>query len=221
MEPQKSVLLYSKFSKNSDKLLNIIKESRIEFNLQFVCIDNEKIRKQILQNNDIKVDLVPCILLIFSNGIIEKYDDIKAFQWVKDIININIKEKQEEQQKIQRQEQLDIQIKHNEQLERQNKEKERMLLEKEKKIEQEELNIKKKLSQKKYSNKLNTILEEDDRYSSLEPTKSIRNNEGTYIKDDSIFNHEKPENIRHIKNSIKTDNILLKAQQLEKSREED
>ena len=54
MEPQFSVLLYSKYSPLSKKILDIIQSSPVNLeqvvSLQTLCIDNEKVRKRIYQN---------------------------------------------------------------------------------------------------------------------------------------------------------------------------
>ena len=57
-----------------------------QFALQSLCIDNENIRKRILDNKQIQVTSVPCLLIIFPDGGIEKYDSSHAFEWVEGII---------------------------------------------------------------------------------------------------------------------------------------
>lgn len=90
MEPQLSVLLYSKYSALSKSIMNIIQTSGLDFTnkfrLQPLCIDNEEIRKRIIENKQIQVTSVPCLLLIFPDGGIEKYDGAHAFEWVEGII---------------------------------------------------------------------------------------------------------------------------------------
>ena len=87
MEPQLSVLLYSKYSAASKRLENIIQSSGVNIPLQPVCVDNQLIRERISQNNQIQITSVPCILLIYPDGGIEKFDDAYAFKWVEDIIS--------------------------------------------------------------------------------------------------------------------------------------
>ena len=78
MEYKKSILLYSEYSPNSSKLINFIKENNIELNnLYYLCIDDDKIRDLILKNKQFEIKIVPCLLLFYENGIIEKYDDIQ------------------------------------------------------------------------------------------------------------------------------------------------
>lgn len=89
MEPQFSVLVYSKFSQSCKQLISIIEQVQqngLDFmsatGLQTLCIDNDKVRKRILNNPDIDVQKVPCILVVYSNGNVEKYDGGFAFNWV-------------------------------------------------------------------------------------------------------------------------------------------
>ena len=89
MEPKLSVLLYSKYSSLSKKLLDMIQTSGVDFSkyaLQSLCIDNNEIRKRIYANKQIDVTSVPCLLIIFPDGGIEKYDGAHAFEWVEGII---------------------------------------------------------------------------------------------------------------------------------------
>lgn len=90
MEPQLSVLLYSKYSPMSKKLTVFMQESQVDFtrevSLQTLCIDNEKIREKIQKNEQLDITSVPCILVIFPDGGIEKYDGAHAFEWIEQII---------------------------------------------------------------------------------------------------------------------------------------
>jgi len=63
----------------------MIQTSGVDFetslSLQPLCIDNEEIRKRIRYNNQIQVTSVPCLLIIFPDGGIEKYDGVHIFDW--------------------------------------------------------------------------------------------------------------------------------------------
>jgi len=91
MEPQYSVLIYSKYSNNCKTMLETIQNSGVDFpnivKLQLLCIDNEKIRHRIQSNKQIDVKTVPCILSIYSNGNVEKYDGDHVFKWVNGVID--------------------------------------------------------------------------------------------------------------------------------------
>jgi hypothetical protein len=88
MNQQLTILLYSKYSNHCTTLIDLIQRSKVDFStLQLLCIDNEKVRQRIQKDNKIQVTTVPCILDIFSTGIIDKYDNISAFNWVNSIIS--------------------------------------------------------------------------------------------------------------------------------------
>jgi hypothetical protein len=90
MESQLSVLLYSKYSSLSKNLMNMIQTSGVDFttkfSLQHLCIDNEEIRSRILKNTQLQITTVPCLLITFPDGGIEKYEGSKVFEWVEGII---------------------------------------------------------------------------------------------------------------------------------------
>jgi hypothetical protein len=90
MESQLSVLLYSKYSSSSNNLMNMIQTSGIDFTTKFslqpLCIDNQKVRARILKNTKIQATTVPCLLIIFPDGGIEKYDGVHVFEWVESVI---------------------------------------------------------------------------------------------------------------------------------------
>lgn len=90
-EPNFSTLIYSKYSKNSTKFLELIKNSGVDFTsfmkMECLCIDNQKIRNRVLSNTKIEVKTVPCVLIVFPSGNIEKYDGESVFNWANNIIN--------------------------------------------------------------------------------------------------------------------------------------
>jgi hypothetical protein len=90
MDIKFSVLLYSKYSKFSKELVDIIENSNVDFINKFqfktLCIDNENIRKRILNSKNIDIKTVPAILIVYNDGGVEKYEDVKAFEWVENII---------------------------------------------------------------------------------------------------------------------------------------
>lgn len=68
-----------------------MEQSGIDFTnklgVQLLCVDNQKVRDRIQNNNNIDITIVPCILTIYANGGVEKYDGAFAFDWVKDIVD--------------------------------------------------------------------------------------------------------------------------------------
>ena len=98
-----SILFYSKYSVSSKKLTDFINSSGLDtnlINLQNVCIDNEEVRKRILNNKQIGITSVPCLLLIYQDGGIEKYDGDVIFRWFEEIVNKFIQTKIPEEKSI-------------------------------------------------------------------------------------------------------------------------
>ena len=83
-QPSEVIFLYSKYSSNSKKLLDICRNKIPE--IGYLCIDNINIRKRVLKNTQIKITYVPCILLIYTSGVIEKYEGEHAFMWIKELL---------------------------------------------------------------------------------------------------------------------------------------
>jgi len=229
MDPQFSVLLYSKYSPLSEKILDIIRSSPVNLeqvvSLQTLCIDNEKIRKRIYQNKQIDITSVPSILVIFPDGVIEKYDGVSVFQWIEEILHKFTPPPQPQQppppQKSLQQLQLEEQ------------QKQKIIQQKQKKLvksqrEQERLKQKKKYEH--YLNKNNQVSEEiensytniddldseedeidsensdekkNDRYRHRKPIGSIREDSGNYTQDDDLFGGEQPNNRQAKKSAIK------------------
>ena len=90
MNQQFLVLLYSNFSPNSSKLRTLISRCGVDFygatGLQELCIDNPEVRKRVMTSSHIEVSSVPTILVIYSDGGVEKYEGSTAFRWVEEII---------------------------------------------------------------------------------------------------------------------------------------
>jgi len=76
------VLFWSKYSKHCKKLIDLMNQNNA--NIQTCCIDNKDIRKRLEIDKRIKITVVPTILSIYENGIIEKYEGEKAFDLLYD-----------------------------------------------------------------------------------------------------------------------------------------
>ena len=85
------VLLYSKYSPISNKMMNALTSCPVDLKmlvgLSPVCIDNESIRKQILKPNKIEIVTVPCILIVYNTGNVEKYEGGSAFEWIEETVS--------------------------------------------------------------------------------------------------------------------------------------
>jgi hypothetical protein len=93
MEPQYSVFLYSKYSSFCKRIFDTFATNNIDtdklssIRFHTLCIDNDKIRKRIVENAKIEVESVPCILSIYTNGGVEKYEGGHAFKWVESLVS--------------------------------------------------------------------------------------------------------------------------------------
>ena len=91
MEYHLCLLLYSKYSNFSKQLFDGINNAPINLynliNINTICIDHEEIRNRIIKDNKIEITHVPCILLIYNSGTVEKYEGMQAFEWIESIIN--------------------------------------------------------------------------------------------------------------------------------------
>lgn len=83
------IFLYSKYSNNSKNLIDIINNSNLSLtlNIKYICIDNKDIRNRILNSSKIKIKVVPTILNVFNNGIVQLYEGQHAFQYINNAIN--------------------------------------------------------------------------------------------------------------------------------------
>lgn len=108
------VLLYSKFSNASKKLLSQLQKTPVLLeSISLVCIDNKKIRDKILNDEKIKVQGVPCFIrLNEETGNFDIFEGHSAFDFFTSMQNA-IKEKEnsikQEQENAIKQEQLLLQ----------------------------------------------------------------------------------------------------------------
>lgn len=90
MDIRLSVLLYSEYSMYCNRFLKNIDEALVDIRsavrLRILNIDNKKIRNQILGSSVISVKIVPCVLVVRINGVVEKYEGQDAFNWLEQLI---------------------------------------------------------------------------------------------------------------------------------------
>ncbi len=86
-----STLLYSDYSLHCSRLLKLLEDCPVDFqaltSLKIINIDNKKVRQQIKDSKIIQVRMVPCILVVYTDGGVEKFESGEAFNWVNGIIN--------------------------------------------------------------------------------------------------------------------------------------
>ena len=85
------VLLYSKYSPMSSKLMTALSTCPVDLSttvgIRPVCIDNEDIRRQILKDKKIEINSVPCVLIAYNTGNVEKYEGSNAFEWIEETVS--------------------------------------------------------------------------------------------------------------------------------------
>lgn len=92
------LILYTKYSLNSKKLMDLLDKFPIDFKINFqpICVDNKKVRNIILSSKKIKVNLIPCLLIIYPNGGVEQYDGETAYIWLLTLLEKIIPENKQE-----------------------------------------------------------------------------------------------------------------------------
>ena len=77
------MLLFSKYSDPSKKLLGLIQENNLteKLNINLVCIDNEIVRNKI-QSSEIEINVVPCLLVVQDKNQVEKYEGKELNEWI-------------------------------------------------------------------------------------------------------------------------------------------
>jgi len=80
------VLLYSKFSKASTKLLSQLESTpELSQSISLICIDNHSVRKQILADQKIKVNVLPCFIRLNEEDNFDVYEGQNAFDFITDL----------------------------------------------------------------------------------------------------------------------------------------
>ena len=104
MDHHLCVLLYSKYSPMSNKLITALESCPVNLSttvgLSPVCVDNNSVREQILTANKIDISTVPCVLIVYRNGGVEKYEGGNAFQWFDETVRKYIPPPQEVSQPV-------------------------------------------------------------------------------------------------------------------------
>ena len=92
------ICFYSNFSKKCKKLRKMIDN---KLNIEYVSIDSQDIRKYIEKDEKIKINKVPCILILYENGTIEKYVGNKCFKICETFLNKQKEQYEEKEKQIQ------------------------------------------------------------------------------------------------------------------------
>lgn len=83
--PHSIVYLYSKFSNYCNNFSKLLSENGIEF-VTPVCVDNKEVRNKILSSSSLQINIVPCLLFVYSTGHVEKYEGEGCFKWLNELV---------------------------------------------------------------------------------------------------------------------------------------
>lgn len=78
-EPTLLIVLYSKYSPQCQRILNVYNSSLTE-KIKMVSIDNREYRK--LVSTKLNVKTVPCVLMVFDDKKIEKFEGLEVSDWI-------------------------------------------------------------------------------------------------------------------------------------------
>lgn len=84
--PQIMILLFSNYSSACKKLRQGLKDEYLS-HFKPVCVDNEQIRSLLLESSNIQVERVPCLLHVFADGTVAKYEAEDAFRWIANFVS--------------------------------------------------------------------------------------------------------------------------------------
>ena len=224
------VILYSKYSHTCKKLMDMVRNTITNFEnteISNICIDNKDIRKKILKSKTLLVKAVPCILILYPDGGVEKYEGGTAFRWIEEIINN--KKQQEKTEPIiilnpvddnkQNNTCDDVKIKINEK--KKSTKKVTMIDELPSEDENGEENI--------FENQEPAVENDEDRFSQLKPPPTgIRSGVGNYeLNEFGEFEEQSREVKRGIKTEsgsntgVKNSSLLATAMAMQKNREQE
>jgi hypothetical protein len=94
MESSTIVIFYSKYSTKCTEFFELVRDI-IDF--RKICVDHPEIRTTLLNEADkYFIRKVPSVIVFFSNGVMNKYEDEKAFEWAltvrKNMIKVTVDE---------------------------------------------------------------------------------------------------------------------------------
>uniref|UniRef100_A0A6C0K6W5 Thioredoxin domain-containing protein n=1 Tax=viral metagenome TaxID=1070528 RepID=A0A6C0K6W5_9ZZZZ len=79
MESNIVVIFYSKYSSKCAELFEIVRDV---LDFRKICVDHADIRSTILNERDkYSIRMVPSVIVFMSTGVMQKYEDNKAFEW--------------------------------------------------------------------------------------------------------------------------------------------
>jgi len=85
-----TALLYSKFSPSCKQIFTLLQDANMDlenFGISLISIDTPSFRNALKKNNQkLQINVVPTILSIYSDGVVEKFEGIQAYRWIEQLI---------------------------------------------------------------------------------------------------------------------------------------
>lgn len=85
-EPEYLIVLYSKYSHACNEVLELYSQAPVDF-IKFICVDNVTTRQQLLSSKRLNISVVPCVLLMYPGGEMEKFEEGDVSGWLKSQIS--------------------------------------------------------------------------------------------------------------------------------------
>jgi len=104
-EPESLIVLYSKYSRACNDVLELYNQAPVEF-MKFICVDNVTTRQRLLSSKRLRITSVPCVLLVYPDGTMEKFEEGDVSGWLQSQIAKYLPE--EQTTPIQSQEQVTV-----------------------------------------------------------------------------------------------------------------
>lgn len=92
------IYLYSNFSKACNDAKPKIAFLTNYLRILSVCIDSKKIRKMVMNSKKIKIEYVPCLLILNENGRMEVYENEQFSNAIDNLHKVFMEQKQQEEQ---------------------------------------------------------------------------------------------------------------------------
>jgi hypothetical protein len=96
MDLHKTILFYSKYSQSSNNLLKLIDTCGVKIQeiigYRLISVDSKSVRKQLLNNRDITINHVPCLIKMFNNGTVEQYNYKELYELIEYTIKLHKEE---------------------------------------------------------------------------------------------------------------------------------
>lgn len=79
------VYLYSKYSSRCKEFSDTMTRTTLNGSFNTLCVDNKDIRK-VVTSSKYSIKSLPCVLCFFPNSVVEKYEGDHAFRWLEQFL---------------------------------------------------------------------------------------------------------------------------------------